>query len=87
MILQSHTSSKLIYIDRASCSIYSPSANPRNTYMKANKHLSTLLNTNVYILNNGDIYLKIAGTLHRIGTTSNSATELQSEAYKYTYTS
>ena len=55
--------------------------------MKANKHLSTLLNTNVYILNNGDIYLKIAGTLHRIGTTSNSATELQSEAYKYTYTS
>lgn len=55
--------------------------------MKANNYLTTLLNTDVYSLNNGDIYLKIAGTLHHIGTTSNSATELQSEAGKYIYTS
>ena len=55
--------------------------------MKPNKYLTLLFNTDVYILNNGNIYLKIAGTLHRIGTTSNSATELQSEASKYIYTS
>lgn len=55
--------------------------------MKPNKYLSTLFNTDVYILNNGDIYLKVAGTLHRIGTTSNSATELREEAGKYIYTS
>lgn len=55
--------------------------------MKANNYLTTLFNTDVYTLNSGDIYLKIAGTLHRIGTTPNSATELQSEAYKYVYTS
>ena len=55
--------------------------------MKANKYLSTLLNTNVYILNSGDIYLKIAGTLQRIGTTSSSVPELRLEADKYIYTS
>lgn len=55
--------------------------------MKPNKYLTTLFNTNVYILNTGDIYLKIAGTLHCIGNTSNSATELQTEASKYVYTS
>lgn len=55
--------------------------------MKAHSYLTTLFNTDVYILNHGDIYLKIAGTLHRIGTTSDSATELQTEAYKYVYTS
>ena len=54
--------------------------------MKANNYLTALFNTDVYTLNSGDIYLKIAGTLHRIGTTSSSATELQSEASKYTYT-
>ena len=53
--------------------------------MKANNYLTTRLNTNVYILNNGDIYLKVAGTLHRIGTTANSTIELQSEAGKYRY--
>ena len=63
------------------------SLNPRNTYMKANYYLTTLFNTDVYTLNSGDIYLKVAGTLHRIGTTSNSATELQSEASKYIHTS
>ena len=63
------------------------SLNPRNTYTKANKYLTTLFNTDVYILNNGNIYLKVAGTLQRIGTTSNSATELQKEASKYIYTS
>lgn len=55
--------------------------------MKPNKYLSTLFNTDVYVLNNGDIYLKVAGTLHRIGTTSDSVPELQSEAGKYIYTS
>ena len=54
--------------------------------MKANNYLTTLFNTDVYILNTEDIYLKIAGTLHRIGNTSNSATELQTEAGKYIYT-
>ena len=55
--------------------------------MKPNKYLTTLLNTDVYILNNGGIYLKVAGTIHRIGNTSSSTTELKSEASKYTYTS
>lgn len=55
--------------------------------MKPNKYLTTLLNTDVYILNNGDIYLKVAGTLHRIGTTSSSVPELRLEASKYVYTS
>ena len=54
--------------------------------MKPNKYLTNLLNTDVYILNSGDIYLKVAGTLHRIGTTANSTIELQSEADNYIYT-
>ena len=55
--------------------------------MKASNYLTTLFNTSVYILNNGDIYLKIAGTLQRIGNTSNSSAELHREADKYIYTS
>ena len=55
--------------------------------MKANSYLTLLFNTDVYTLNNGDIYLKVAGTLQRIGTTSNSATELRLEADNYVYTS
>lgn len=54
--------------------------------MKPNNHLTTLLNTDVYTLNNGDIYLKVAGTLHHIGTTLNSASELRLVADKYVYT-
>ena len=54
--------------------------------MKPNKYLTTLLNTDVYILNNGDIYLKIASTLHRIGTTSSSVPELRVEVDKYIHT-
>lgn len=55
--------------------------------MKSNKYLSTLFNADVYVLNNGNIYLKVAGTIHRIGTTSNSVPELREEASKYIYTS
>lgn len=55
--------------------------------MKANNYLTTLFNTDVYIHNNGDIYLKLAGTLHHIGTTANSSAELHREAGKYIYTS
>ena len=54
--------------------------------MKFSKYLTNLFNTDVYILNNEDIYLKVAGTLHHIGTTTNSTFELQSEAGKYIYT-
>lgn len=54
--------------------------------MKPNKYLTTLLNTDVYTLNNGDIYLKVADALHRIGNTSSSVPELKSEADKYIHT-
>ena len=54
--------------------------------MTANAYLSSLFNAMVYILNNGDVYLKVAGTLHHIGTTTHSVDTLQKEAGKYVYT-
>ena len=54
--------------------------------MKANNYLTTLFNTVVYTFNNGDIFLKVAGTLHHIGTTAHSVDTLQKEAGKYIYT-
>ena len=51
--------------------------------MTTNTYLSSLFNATVYSLNNGDIFLKVAGTLHRIGTTSHSVDQLHKEARKY----
>lgn len=51
--------------------------------MKYDAHLSNLLNNDIYVMNNGAIYLQFRGNQFNIGTTKNTIAELRSKVETY----